>query len=193
MNDKFGSCIQFLSTFFTGLIISFVRGWKLTLIILALSPLLFASSLIFTKMLAYLTQNELNSYAKAGAVAEEAITAIRTVFAFNGAQKEHKRYEEKLEEARKSGVKKALLQGILFGSIWLIIQCSYAVGFWFGHVLSVNEEYTVGKVLLVFFSIIMAVFSLGNAGPFLGNISTARGAAYKVFQIIERVFMRSLR
>ena len=27
-----------------------------------------------------------------GAVADEVITAIRTVFAFNGAQKEHKRY-----------------------------------------------------------------------------------------------------
>lgn len=39
-----------------------------------------------------LTRNELGSYAKAGAVAEEVISAIRTVFAFNGSQKEHQRY-----------------------------------------------------------------------------------------------------
>jgi len=39
-----------------------------------------------------LTTLELKSYAKAGAVAEEVFTAIRTVFAFNGASKEYKRY-----------------------------------------------------------------------------------------------------
>ena len=48
INDKFGNAIQFLSTFFAGMIISFIRGWKLTLIILALSPLLFAASAVFT-------------------------------------------------------------------------------------------------------------------------------------------------
>lgn len=48
-----------------------------------------------------LTSNELKSYAKAGAVAEEVFTAIRTVFAFNGAQKEHKRYlNQKMLECR---------------------------------------------------------------------------------------------
>jgi hypothetical protein len=51
-----------------------------------------------------------------------------------------------------------------------------------------EQEYTVGKILLVFFSIIMAVFSLGNAGPFIGNIAVARGAAFKVFEIIDRVW-----
>jgi hypothetical protein len=38
------------------------------------------------KLAGYLTTNELKSYAKAGAVAEEIFTAIRTVFAFNGSQ-----------------------------------------------------------------------------------------------------------
>lgn len=30
-----------------------------------------------------------------------------------------KRYEERLEEARKLGIKKALMQGILMGTVWL--------------------------------------------------------------------------
>jgi hypothetical protein len=81
----------------------------------------------------------------------------------------------------------------MFGSFWLINQLSYAVGFWFGWVLSEKDaitgyqEYTLGKILLVFFSIIMAVFALGNAGPFIGNINVAKGAAQKIFEIIDRV------
>ena len=39
-----------------------------------------------------LTAKELKAYAKAGAVAEEVLGAIRTVYAFNGQQKECKRY-----------------------------------------------------------------------------------------------------
>jgi len=39
------------------------------------------------QLLASLTAKELSAYAKAGAVAEEVLTAIRTVVAFNGQQK----------------------------------------------------------------------------------------------------------
>ncbi len=37
------------------------------------------------------SKKELKEYARAGAVAEEVLTAIKTVFAFNGSKKEHKR------------------------------------------------------------------------------------------------------
>ncbi len=47
---------------------------------------------MIVKVVALLTTKELQSYAKAGAVAEEVFTAIRTVFAFNGAKKEHIRF-----------------------------------------------------------------------------------------------------
>ena len=89
-----------------------------------------------------LTQTELKNYAFAGSIAEEAITAIRTVFAFNGVHKEHERYEKNLESARISGIKKAIFTGAMFGMIWLIIQCSYAVRFWFG-----KKAYLIGYFL----------------------------------------------
>nr|QUF59435.1 ATP-binding cassette transporter Abcb1-2 [Brachionus angularis] len=192
ISDKFGNALQFFSTFVSGLILGFIRGWKLTLVILSISPILFICAVIFTKLVDVLTKNELTSYAKAGTVAEEVITAIRTVFAFNGSKKEHERYEVKLEEARKTGIKKSLTQGLLFGIIWLVIQGGYALGFWYGWSLTeidpitYKQDYSVGKILLVFFSIISAVFSLGNAAPFVSNLATARAAAYEVFSIIDR-------
>lgn len=38
-----------------------------------------------------MTSNELKAYAKAGAIAEEVFSSIRTVFAYNGASYESKR------------------------------------------------------------------------------------------------------
>lgn len=36
---KIGSALQFLATFLGGFILGFIQGWKLTLVILAISPL----------------------------------------------------------------------------------------------------------------------------------------------------------
>nr|UOU03319.1 ATP-binding cassette subfamily B1-1 [Brachionus rubens] len=192
MGDKFGNAIQNFATFIGGIVIGFVKGWKLTLVIMSLSPLLFISAIMFTKIAQVLTSNELKSYAKAGAVAEEVFSSIRTVFAFNGAQKEHKRYESKLDDAKRFGIKKATINGLLMGFIWIVINGAYALGFWYGWTLSIPDpvtgvqEYSIGKILLVFFSIIIAVFSLGNSGPFISTLATGRGAAYEVFKIIDR-------
>ncbi len=71
---------------------------------------------------------------------------------------------------------------------------AYALGIWYGWSLSIaidpitgQQQYTVGKIMLVFFVIIIGVFSLGNAGPYFETVATARAAAYEVFRIIDRV------
>jgi len=43
-----------------------------------------------------------------------------------------------------------------------------------------NSDYTIGKILLVFFNILCGVFALGNAGPFFGTAASAQAAAYEV-------------
>ncbi len=45
-----------------------------------------------------MTSNELKSYAKAGAIAEEVISSIRTVFSYNGAAYESKRSEIRFDQ-----------------------------------------------------------------------------------------------
>ncbi|CAF3981501.1 unnamed protein product [Rotaria sordida] len=183
--DKLGSALQFFAAFLTGLILGFTRGWKLTLVILSVSPLLFASAVVLTRITATMTSQELKSYAKAGAVAEEVLSSIRTVFSYNGAAYELKRYEEHLRSAKLSGIRKGGLNGILMGIVWLLIFCVYALGFWYGAKLVRDEGFTIGGILIVFFSIITAVFSLGQAAPHLQSVAQARGAAYTLWNIID--------
>lgn len=42
-------------------------------------------------------------------------------------------------------------------------------------------------VIQVFFGVMIGAFSLGHAAPNLQSFATARGAAYVVWQIIDRV------
>ncbi|KAF3819093.1 hypothetical protein GH733_013243 [Mirounga leonina] len=128
---------------------------------------------------------ELAAYAKAGAVAEEALGAIRTVIAFGGQNKELERYEKHLENAKKIGIKKAISANISMGIAFLLIYASYALAFWYGSTLILSKEYTIGNAMTVFFSILVGAFSVGQAAPCIDAFANARGAAYVIFNIID--------
>ncbi|CAF0836926.1 unnamed protein product [Adineta ricciae] len=185
IGDKVGSALQFFAGFIAGLVLGLVKGWKLTLVILSVSPVLFVSAMIITKLTATMTSQELKAYAKAGAVAEEVLSSIRTVFSYNGTGYEVKRYEQHLRAAKIRGIRKGVFNGVLMGTIFCLMFCTYALGFWYGAKLVREENYSIGGILIVFFSIITAVFSLGQAAPHLQSLAQARGAAFALWSIID--------
>ncbi|XP_018431832.1 PREDICTED: ATP-binding cassette sub-family B member 5 isoform X1 [Nanorana parkeri] len=186
--DKMCIFVQFLSTFLSGIIIGFLHGWKLTLVILSVSPLLGVSAAIWTKLIASFTSKELHAYAKAGAVAEEILTTIRTVIAFNGQQKAIDKYDANLIDARNVGIKKSVTLNVSMGLSQFLIFGAYALAFWYGTRLTVEEpeNYSIGKVLIVFFSVLIGTFTLGQVSPNLESISSARGAAFEIYNIINK-------
>ncbi|KAM4030758.1 ATP-dependent translocase ABCB1-like isoform 2-T3 [Anomaloglossus baeobatrachus] len=186
--DKIAIFSQYFSTFIAGIVIGFVNGWKLTLVILSVSPLLGVSAAVWSKLLASFTTKELAAYSKAGAVAEEILIAIRTVVAFNGQEKALKQYNVNLLDAKKVGIKKTVTTNVSMGLSQFLIFGAYALAFWYGTKLTVDEPkvYSIGKVLIVFFSVLIGTFSLGQAAPNLESIANARGAAYEVYRVINK-------
>ncbi|CAM9221766.1 unnamed protein product [Bubo scandiacus] len=187
IGDKICIFVQFFATFLAGIIIGFIYGWKLTLVILSVSPLLAASAAVWSTLLASLTAKELSAYAKAGAVAEEILTAIRTVVAFNGQKEALAKYDANLEIAKSVGVKKSITTNTSLGVSQFLVFGTYALAFWYGTKLTAEEEsYDIGRVLIVFFSVFVGTFSLGQAAPNLESVANARGAAYEVYRIIKK-------
>ncbi|XP_041649046.1 ATP-binding cassette, sub-family B (MDR/TAP), member 4 [Cheilinus undulatus] len=185
IGDKAGMLIQAYTTFIASFIIGFSKGWKLTLVILAVSPALGISAALFSKVLASFTTKEQTAYAKAGAVAEEVLSSIRTVFAFSGQNREIQRYNKNLVDAKDMGVKKAISANIAMGFTFLMIYLSYALAFWYGSTLVLSGEYTIGSVLTVFFVVLIGAFAVGQTSPNIQTFASARGAAHKVYSIID--------
>ncbi|KAM8770278.1 phosphatidylcholine translocator ABCB4 isoform 6-T8 [Rhynchonycteris naso] len=152
---------------------------------MAISPILGLSAAVWAKILSAFSDKELAAYAKAGAVAEETLGAIRTVIAFGGQNKELERYQKHLENAKKIGIKKAISANISMGIAFLLIYASYALAFWYGSTLVIAKEYTLGNAMTVFFSILIGAFSVGQAAPCIDAFANARGAAYVIFDIID--------
>uniref|UniRef100_A0A8C0HN39 Bile salt export pump n=1 Tax=Buteo japonicus TaxID=224669 RepID=A0A8C0HN39_9AVES len=179
--DQVAIFIQRLTTFVCGFLLGFVSGWKLTLVIIAVSPLLGVGAAV-----AKLTGRELKAYAKAGAVADEVLSSIRTVAAFGGEKKEVERYDKNLVFAQHWGIRKGIIMGLFTGYMWLIIFLCYALAFWYGSKLVLEEEeYSPGTLLQVFFGVLVGALNLGQASPCLEAFATGRGAAANIFETID--------
>lgn len=187
IGDKVGTFWQWSFCSLTGIIIGFVYGWKLTLVILGISPVLVVTAGLFSKLTAAASTKELEAYAQAGSVAEEVFGAIRTVVAFGGQEKEAERYKVNLSKAEAFGVRKGFANGASMGFIWFTIFSAYGLGFWYGGKLyREDSDYDVATVLIVFFTVLIAAFAVGSAAPSLQSMATARGAAYNIYGLIDR-------
>lgn len=82
----------------------------------------------------------MTAYGVAGAIAEEVFSAIRTVMAFGGQSKELERYNQKLIAARDINIKRSFFSGLGFGLLWFFIYGSYALAFWYGVGLVIDEK-----------------------------------------------------
>ncbi|XP_033469344.1 bile salt export pump [Epinephelus lanceolatus] len=186
--DQVAIFIERISTFVFGFMVGFIGGWKLTLVVIAVSPLIGVAAGLMAMAVARLTGRELKSYAKAGAVADEVMSSIRTVAAFGGEEKEAERYDRNLMEAQNWGVKKGTIVGIFQGYLWCTIFLCFALAFWYGSKLVINtKELTPGTLIQVFFGVLMAAMNLGQASPCLEAFASGRAAAKAIFDTIDRV------
>ncbi|KAK0147330.1 Bile salt export pump [Merluccius polli] len=185
--DQVSIFIQRFTTFVCGFCMGFIKGWKLTLVIVAASPLIGVGAGFMALFVAKLTGMELQAYAKAGAVADEVLSSIRTVAAFGGETKEVERYDQNLISAQHWGIRKGLIMGFFTGYMWFIIFLCYALAFWYGSGLVLDTlEYTPGTLLQVFFGVLIAAMNLGQASPCLEAFASGRGAATIIFETIDR-------
>ncbi|XP_053327619.1 bile salt export pump-like [Spea bombifrons] len=185
--DQVAIFIERISTFVFGFLIGFIGNWKLTLVIVAVSPLIGLGAGLMALAVGKLTGRELQAYAKAGSVADEVLSSIRTVAAFGGEKKETERYDNNLVEAQTWGIRKGTIIGFFQGYMWFIIFLCYALAFWYGSKLvTETKELSPGSLLQVFFGVLVAAMNLGQASPCLEAFASGRAAATTIYETIEK-------
>ncbi|XP_072179666.1 ATP-dependent translocase ABCB1-like [Diadema setosum] len=188
IGDKLGVMLQYTATFVSGIIIGFVKSWSLTLIILAVSIVLVVPTVGTTAMfIQKMTKNVLDAYAKAGAIADEVLSGIRTVVAFGGEEEEVERYSRNLVEAKKESIKKDTFTLLSQGFLFFAIYGSYAIAFWAGTIFYIRGQISPGDILTTFLSVLFGAFAVGQAGPSFGDFTTARGAAAVIWEVIDTI------
>ncbi|CAG8690830.1 27891_t:CDS:10, partial [Dentiscutata erythropus] len=153
ISEKVGQVLQYAATLLGGFIIGFIKGWKLTLVLSAVFPLMAIAGGFMARALSRGTSVGQDAYAAAGSVAEQVLSGIRTVAAFGGQKHEVERYTAQLERAYILGRRKAFVSGTGLGSLVFIMFGCYGLAFWYGSILIVNHEMTGAEILNVFYAV----------------------------------------
>ena len=188
VGEKFGTLVESLSTFIVGLLLSFFASWKLTLLILCVSPFL-AFCIIY--MVSSMRSNLLLSrkaYETAGGVAEEVLYNIKTVVSFGNFDFERQRfghYINLMYELQKSAGNKL---AISTAGVNFFYYLSFFVCIIYARNLLANDNPSIkpGDVMIVCFATTMAINSFGMMAPNINIIQEACIGASDYFTLVDR-------
>jgi ABC-type multidrug transport system fused ATPase/permease subunit len=186
ISDTMGSAIQFTAQFIAGFAISFNNNAKVATVMLLAMPVIstILASLIF--FIVKLSKKTTQAYEEASTVADESLSGIQTVAAFNGEERANEAYDIKLQQAEKSGIRLAFVRGIGVGAIFSSVFFTFGVGYWYGSRLIAKGGEDFGGVFTSVFSAVLGSISIGMATPCISAISQARLGVVILFKIIDR-------
>ncbi|KAL7321325.1 hypothetical protein PS15m_001109 [Mucor circinelloides] len=187
ISEKMGLFIMSIAQFVAGFVVAFTQGWNLAVIMLATIPVMAVTGGTMGYLITKYTLKSQDEYADAGSIAEQVFSGIRTVYSFSLQDRFGDLYEKKLDKALKAGITRGKVLGFGFGTFIFVLFATYGLSFWYGATLIHKGIITGPKVMTVFMSLMMGAMALMTLPPNLSAISSASGAAYKIFSTIDRV------
>ena len=96
--------VRFIVTGFGCFIMPYIQNWRISLVLTAIVPVMAIMGGIMGKIMSTASKGEMDTYGKAGAIAEEVLSSIRTVVAFGGQKKVLENYSQAIKEAKKHSI-----------------------------------------------------------------------------------------
>ncbi|XVF60427.1 hypothetical protein PTKIN_Ptkin08bG0045100 [Pterospermum kingtungense] len=186
ISEKVPNLIAKGVSFIGAYIAAFLMHWRLTLVVFPTFLLLVIPTFIYGKVLLNLARKIRVEYNKAGTVAAQAISSIRTVYAFVGENKSTTEFSSALLGSVKLGLKQGLAKGISIGSndinfaIWAFI-------FYYGSRMVMYHGAQGGTVYMVGTSIALGAQQLGASLSYFKPLFEACSAAERINDLTKRV------
>ncbi|XP_034710603.1 ABC transporter B family member 2-like [Vitis riparia] len=186
LSEKVGNFMHYISRFIAGFAIGFIRVWQISLVTLAIVPLIAIAGGVYAYIATGLIARVRKSYVKAGEIAEEVIGNVRTVQAFTGEERAVQLYKTALSNTYIYGRKAGLAKGLGLGSMHCVLFLSWALLVWFTSVVVHKNIANGGESFTTMLNVVIAGLSLGQAAPDISAFIRAKASAYPIFEMIER-------
>ncbi|WZZ74253.1 hypothetical protein YC2023_085623 [Brassica napus] len=174
------------TAFFASYVVGFIMLWRLTLVGFPFIVLLFIPGLMYGRTLIGISRKIREEYNEAGSIAEQAISLVRTVYAFGSETKLIAKFSVALQGSVKLGLREGIVKGISLGSN----SINYAIwGFmtWYGSRMVMYHGAKGGTIFAVIICITFGGASLGQGLLNLKYFSDAVVAGERVTKVVKRV------
>ncbi|KAK3134225.1 hypothetical protein QOZ80_6AG0546570 [Eleusine coracana subsp. coracana] len=183
LGEKVPSFLTSAATFAGSCAVALALLWRLALVTLPFVALLVVPGFAYARALTGLARDR---YARPGAVAEQAVSNVRTVYAFAAEPGTMDRFGAALEEAARVGVKQGLVKGVTLGSGAICFVVT-AFNLWYGSRLVMYRGYQGGMVFIIAMTVIIGGQALGSSLSNMTYFADASAAAERILEVIRRV------
>ncbi|KAK8950164.1 ABC transporter B family member 20 [Platanthera guangdongensis] len=186
LSEKVGNYIHNMATFFGGLIIGLLSCWQIALLTLGTGPFIVAAGGISNIFLHRLAESIQDAYAEAASIAEQAISYVRTLYAFTNETLAKYSYATSLQATLRYGILISLVQGLGLGFTYGLAICSCALQLWVGRFLIWHGKANGGEIITALFAVILSGLGLNQAATNFYSFEQGRIAAYRLYEMISR-------
>ncbi|KAG5535026.1 hypothetical protein RHGRI_022961 [Rhododendron griersonianum] len=186
ISEKVPVFLMNLFTFIGAYIGAFAILWRLAIVAFPFVIFLVIPGLMYGRALMGIARKMRVEYNKAGIVAEQALSSIRTVYAFVGESKTMRNYSIALQGTVDLGLKQGLAKGLAIGSNGIVFAIWSFIAY-YGSRLIMYHHASGGNVFATGAAIAIGGLSLGSALSNLKYFSEASAAGERILVLIKRV------
>jgi len=169
-----------------GLAMLLVTSPPLTGVMLALVPPVVIGAVVVGRRLSKLAREAQDALARANEAAEESIAGIRTVRSFAREPAEVSRYSDRVWEAYGVSRRRIRVVALFVAGITMTAFGSVAAVLWFGGRLVIAGDLSVGELASFILYTLIVAMSLSALADLWSDFARARGAAQRVFELLDR-------
>eukprot|EP01121_Diplochlamys_sp_Union-15-3_P011601 TRINITY_DN3378_c0_g1_i4.p1 TRINITY_DN3378_c0_g1~~TRINITY_DN3378_c0_g1_i4.p1 ORF type:complete len:688 (+),score=99.48 TRINITY_DN3378_c0_g1_i4:64-2127(+) len=165
---------------------------KLTLTMLLVVPPVAICGVAYGRYVRKLALQVVDALSRTTGVAEERISAIRTVRAFSQEHNEVIRYTDEVEQVYHKSVKMSLINGLFISSVTLAVEFAALAVLWHGSSLILAGEMTVGDLTSFLLYTMYVGFAFSGATSFYQEFIKTLGSTQRVFEFLDRTPAREM-
>lgn len=165
--------------------IIFVTNMRLSLLMLAIVPVVILSAHLYGRYVRKLSTNVQDRLAEANSVLEETLSAIRIVQSFVREPYERARYRDRIHDSLNLAVKRAVASGGFIAFIILVVYSGIAIVLWFGSRMVVAGRMTPGDLIAFVLYTFFVGGAVGGMSELYGQFNQAIGATRRVFELLD--------
>lgn len=181
-----GGITMVISTLVTGFLIAFISCWRVALVVTVIFPLMGVSEAAQIKLLSGFDSDSSKKFAKAGAVASEAVDNFDTISSLGVQDKFIERYEHELEGPLRNGRRTAMVSGLTYGVAEFLAQALWAISFWVGSIFVRQGHCNFEELMKAISGLLFAGSALGQSSLFMPDFGKSRVAASDIFRLLDR-------
>ena len=176
-----------VATVVGGIALLFYTSGTLTLLMLVVVPPIAIGAAIAGRAVRKLSKHVQDALARAGEVAEETISGIRTVRAFAQEQREVQRYDAEVMRSFDFARRRVLAVGWFQGVASFAGFSALALVLWYGGRLVLAQEMSVGELTAFLLYTVGVAMSLTMLAGLWTDFMRAVGASDRVFDLMDRL------